>query len=371
MKLLSVLCMLAVACTATAKKVTWKELMERDYTFDEYLQHHGKKYARAAEHMKRKAIFERNLERIRTHNKQEDKTWKMGVNHFMDMTEEELKSYNGYKMNRPAYGTNPSSSLKNKKKIVDLPASVDWREMGVVTPTKDQGSCGSCWTFAAAETIESHLAISTGTLVELSQQELVSCMPNPKECGGTGGCFGATVELAFDYVKEKGMPTEWTYPYLSHEGDEPKCRNSTTPMASISGYVRLKENDYDDLMNAIATVGPVAISVDAGEWYLYEEGVFDGCNATDPDINHAVQLVGYGTDIQYGDYWVVRNSWTPIWGEGGYIRVKRRSDEGSHCGIDTTPFDGTACKGDPDTVEVCGTCGILFDTAYPTGVKLA
>lgn len=363
--------LLLLAVAACAKKVTWKDLMSREYTFEEYMHSHSKTYAGEKERAMRRVIFEQNLLKIRHHNKQ-NLSWKMGVNQFTDMKQDELDSYNGLKMNRPAYDLKQTKgSLPFElKEVSELPTDVDWRENGVVTPTKDQGACGSCWTFAAAETIESHLALSTGVLVELSEQELVSCMPNPKQCGGTGGCYGATSELAFEYVQNNGMPSEWTYSYTSHDGTEPKCINATKPMANIGGYVRLEENQYKDLMNAIAQVGPLAISVDAGAWSTYESGVFDGCNTTNPDINHAVQLVGYGTDNELGDYWLVRNSWTPTWGEGGFIRVKRRSDEDNHCGTDITPFDGTACKGDPDTVKVCGTCGILFDSSYPTGVTL-
>jgi cathepsin L len=85
-----------------------------------------------------------------------------------------------------------------------LPDHVDWREKGVVTAVKDQGGCGSCWAFAAAATLESHIAIETGTLFNLAPQEFVSCMPNPNKCGGAGGCQGATVDMAFDWMEKKG-----------------------------------------------------------------------------------------------------------------------------------------------------------------------
>lgn len=295
-----------------------------------------------------------------------------------DLSKQELERLKGYsridKRLLTSKKQNTTLPLGFKKvPVKSLPETVDWRLKGVVTPVKDQGGCGSCWTFASAETIESHLAINAGVLVELSEQQLTSCMPNPKECGGQGGCKGATAELAFDFIAQSGgIASEWTYPYASHEGDEPTCKDKIRPYATIEGYHQLKPGDYTELMNAVAQLGPMSISVDASSWSTYEEGVYDGCNITSPDINHAVQLVGYGTDKDLGDYWLVRNSWTPSWGEGGYIRVKRRGEsEEGWCGTDTNPFDGTACKGDPDTVEVCGTCGILFDTAFPYGVSLA
>jgi len=117
-------------------------------------------------------------------------------------------------------------------------------------------------------------------------------------------------------------------------------------------------------MNAIATVGPIAISVDASSWGAYESGIFDGCNLASPDIDHAVVLVGYGEE-NGSNYWLVRNSWSPAWGERGYIRVARTDAEETKCGTDTTPQDGIACAGDTAPEKVCGTCGVIFDSAYP------
>ena len=74
-------------------------------------------------------------------------------------------------------------------------------------------------------------------------------------------------------------------------------------------------------MNHLANVGPLAVSVDALKWGGYSQGVFDGCSySQNIDLDHVVQLVGYGTDSKEGDYWLVRNSWGNRWGENGYIR---------------------------------------------------
>jgi cathepsin L len=123
------------------------------------------------------------------------------------------------------------------------------------------------------------------------------------------------------------------------------------------------------LLNAIANIGPISISVDASTFHAYNGGIFNGCNQVNPDINHAVVLVGYGSENGQG-YWIVRNSWGASWGEAGYIRLYRGDDEQSNCGSDITPLDGSACAGDSTPVTVCGTCGILYDTAYPTNVHL-
>jgi len=238
--------------------------------------------------------------------------------------------------------------------------------MGVITPVKDQGRCGSCWSFAAAETLESYYAlVNHNEMPILSEQQILDCTPNPDQCGGTGGCGGATVELAYQQIKAMGgLSSEWVYPYMSYFGDNLPC-NSTRfrPVAKISGYVNLPTNRAKPVINHLLNKGPLAVSVDAGAWSHYESGVFDGCNQTNPDLDHAVQLVGMGTDPTYGDYWLIRNSWTPLWGEAGYIRLRRTMIP--RCGVDITPLDGDGCVNGSTTEFVCGTCGVLYDALYP------
>jgi len=256
--------------------------------------------------------------------------------------------------------------------VSKLPKHVDWREQNIVTAVKDQGHCGSCWAFAATAVIESHVAKSTGLLFDLSTQQIAMCSPNLKECGGTGGCEGATAEVAYDYLQNSaGIYQEFQYPYLSYYGEDQACAIPATgaPVATISGFTYLPENNYTALMNAIATVGPIAVSVDASVFHSYTSGVFDGCNQAQPDINHAVTLVGYGSE-NGKDYWLIRNSWSPTYGEKGYIKIARTNDEEGRCGTDTTPHDGNACAGEDEPQKVCGTCGVLFDSSFPTGAAL-
>jgi len=144
-------------------------------------------------------------------------------------------------------------------------------------------------------------------------------------------------------------------------------------MVTSDGFERLPENKLAPLLKAVATQGPVAVSVDAGEWSMYQNGIFDSCKQ-DATINHAVLLVGYGTDKKLGkDYFLIRNSWGPDWGENGFIRLQRHSsDEGSagYCGTDSNPLEGVGCKGGPAKIPVCGMCGVLSDSAYPKGVRV-
>ncbi len=136
-------------------------------------------------------------------------------------------------------------------------------------------------------------------------------------------------------------------------------------------------------MYAVATMGPIVVSVAASGWGLYNGGIFDDDDATERVINHAVVLEGYGTDQETGQqYWIIRNSWSPLWGENGRIRLKRvdpatLEDPQSDCKMDNHPADGIACTKDdngnnivPPNVKVCGTSAVLFDSVVPIGGHL-
>eukprot|EP01060_Flectonema_neradi_P003173 TRINITY_DN12026_c1_g1_i1.p1 TRINITY_DN12026_c1_g1~~TRINITY_DN12026_c1_g1_i1.p1 ORF type:complete len:358 (+),score=99.66 TRINITY_DN12026_c1_g1_i1:47-1120(+) len=336
------------------------------YSFSDYTKEYGKVYE-AEEFARREEIFHKNLEYITAHNAEEGRTWTAGLNEYTDWSNEEFRAKRTG-LNKKWWFNNHEARLNGvDTKVKDLPASVDWRKHSpsVVSPVKNQGGCGSCWAFSATETIESAVAIATGKLPILSPQQLVSCVSNPRQCGGTGGCDGATQPLAFNYTMHNGgMTTEADYPYRGVTGTCEK--DKIKPVVGIKGQVDLKTNDEQALATAVATVGPIAISLDAGSlgWQTYRSGVLTkDCGS---DIDHAVQLVGYGTDNGV-DYWIVRNSWGASWGEEGYIRIIRHADGQAPCATDKNPSDGFGCKGGPATIQVCGLCGILSGSSYPTG----
>jgi len=242
------------------------------------------------------------------------------------------------------------------------PDAVDWREKGAVSPVKNQGGCGSCWAFSATETLESHYQIASGKTLLLSPQTFVNCVKNPQQCGGTGGCEGATMELAFNLTVSTGIALESDIPYA---GRDETCK-SYNAAVKCTGYVKNPVNSAIGLESALATKGPISITVAAGSWQLYGGGVFHGCSKgflghQDNTLDHGVQAVGYTKD-----YWIVRNSWGAGWGEKGFIRIQRATDNQTF--VDKRPADGVACKPVPKTQTVGGECGILFDTSYPTGV---
>lgn len=339
-----------LAAAAAAPIRDWSE-----YRFENYVTEFGKVYFNG-EFARRKVVFEEKLAAVNKHNeeyKAGKHSWYAAINKFSDWTELEFQTVKG-KAFLPREQRNVAVLLKEGEN----PDSKDWRKEKVVTPPKDQGGCGSCWTFAATEVLESHLAINTGKLLKLAPQTFVNCVENPHECGGQGGCEGATAELAFNYTRDHGIALEEDLPYA---GRDEKCKKYK-PAVKDTGYVHLPSNDADALETALATKGPVAVSV-AANWGMYEGGIFSGGCSEERgcSIDHAVVAVGYAQD-----YWLIRNSWGADWGEKGYIRLSRKSDSTTF--IDAKPEDGYACKPYPKKLPVAGESGVLSDSCYPTGV---
>jgi len=322
------------------------------------------------EHVKRQQIFNEHLDIIREHNSDPSKTWFLAVNEFTDWSPEEFRATRTSHRPHPPGDVKYAVAFDAAASLKGLNDTLDWRtKPGVVTEPKNQGACGGCWAFSAAETLESHLAIATGKPApKLSTQQLISCTPNPKKCGGTGGCQGATQPLAFNYSEIAGITTEQDYPFRQSTGT---CDTSKIkPVAKNSGFAMLPQNNYTALMHAVATKGPIAISVAAGGlgWQLYGGGIMKkGLFNKGFDIDHAVQLVGYGEENGIM-YWLVRNSWGE-WGERGYIRIQRFGEGKEPCGMDNTPQDGMACAGDTKPIKYCGLCGILSSSSYPIGMQ--
>jgi len=340
--------------------------------FDQFKEVFGKTYESLEEENFRREIFSTNLEEVRMHSRTSS-SYQKGINMWSDLTNEEWSSryLGGYQHISTVKQPAPKA---NQGKKATLPDSVDWRAKGVVSDVKNQGQCGSCWAVCSTEQIESYVALASSSLLTLSSQQITSCAPNAVNCGGSGGCEGSTPPLAYSYTQLFGLVLDEDYPYVSGDtADTESCLynyGSMAPVATITGYNNLPPNDQEAIMQHIAEVGPLAISVAANTFRNYFGGVFDGCAYEDNiALNHAVQLVGYGTDEEAGDYWLVRNSWGAAWGEDGYIRMKREANP--QCGWDSTT-EAHVCVGGPGATgfKVCGMCGMLTETSYPLGAKL-
>jgi len=352
----------------------------KNYTFSEFRKQFRKTYgAESPEATKRQKIFKKNLQYLIQHNEGPAKTYIMGINKFMDQSEDEFQKLLGYKRTGgKSFGSSsfiqgPAAPQWNDFiKAVALPAVHDWRPK--LTKSRqwfqDQGACGSCWATAAISCVQSHLEIKHGTSAQLSTQAVVSCTPNERKCGGTGGCQGATAELALEYIASNGVPSDEHVPYISFTGNNGKCKKAAFAArrhATIEHHIILPENKGEPLMQALYQEGPIVVSVDASTWSFYDAGVFSGCDKN-AIINHAVVAEGFGA-MGTQKYYLIKNSWGSDWGERGYIRLKRFDDDAAHCGIDNKPEDGTGCAGGPPQVKVCGMCGVLYDSTYPRGAK--
>lgn len=309
-------------------------------------------------YLDRLSLFEARRAKINALNVRPGATWVAGLNHLADYTEEERRMLLGYRRSMHSWAEPSAGSFLEVGPKQLLAASVDWRpKLHTSGAPRDQGGCGSCWAVAAVGAIETHSEIWTGKSHSLSFEQLVACVKNEQHCGGSGGCGGATHELAFDYVKENGLARAEDYQggYMSAQGDTACHAKSWRNTGWIKGWEHVTPNKVHPLLEAVATQGPVVISVDASPWGEYRKGVFNDCgvNAT---VNHAVLLVGYGEDAGLNmPYWLIRNSWGQ-WGENGFIRLQRHGEK-EHCGIDKDPQAGVGCDGGPKTVPVCGMCG--------------
>lgn len=289
---------------------------------------HSKSYS-AEEEKSRFMKFSQNFAAILQHNSEQVlglHTYQLGLNEYADLDMFEVRmKMNGYK--RPADYAKNGSTYLGLNNISPVPDTVDWRTKGYVTPVKNQGQCGSCWAFSTTGSLEGQHYRSTGKLVSLSEQNLVDCSTKY----GNNGCEGGLMDNAFRYIKANGgIDTEKAYPY---EALDDNCHFKRKNVgADDTGYVDVPEGDEDKLKEAVATVGPVSVAIDASHnsFQLYKNGVYVEPRCSSTQLDHGVLVVGYGTENGQ-DYWLVKNSWGESWGEQGYIKMARNKN--NQCGV--------------------------------------
>ena len=374
----ALLAVLASAAIHTRLRPTPAHKLSRAYTFERYIREYRKPYTlHSSDYAKRKAHFQAALDGVLRHNANPARTYDQGINHLSDWTAAELRSARGGRVN-PEFKSKFEVPFKSSG--APIAPSVDYRlaSPAVLTAVKDQGMCGDCWAHAVTEAVESAYARSTGNLLVLSQQQVTSCTANISGCYS---CDGNLPRHAYDYLSRggpdntHGLVEEWRYPFTSWNGSMPACDvNRLTPAkypfstsVEITGYTQVPFSNQTAVMEALSTLGPLSILVDASFWSPYAGGVFNGCQAYNGTqvytLDHAVLLVGYGHDAATDlDYWIVRNSWSASWGEHGYIRIVKTAVP--QCGLD---FGGMSCFATNNTQPTpsCGMCGILSDAQVP------
>lgn len=264
-------------------------------------------------------------------------TYSLGHNHFSGMDSYDFKQYLNLNQREEI--------IMNRAQLTTAAASsVDWVVNGAVTPVKDQGQCGSCWSFSTTGALEGIYYILTGELESFSEQQLVDC-DTLRNGGRDHGCNGGLMDNAFNWIdKNGGLCTEADYPYVSgttKSGGTCQETCSLVKDSQVLSYYDVEPSSDDEMMKAL-TQQPVSVAIQADQldFQLYSGGVFTGSCGT--DLDHGVLAVGYGSE-QSTDYYLVKNSWSSSWGEGGYIKFGRGSEYNN---------------GD-------GQCGILLQASYP------
>jgi len=305
-----------------------KPVDELEEQFRKFIVKFNRQYASEEEYAARFETFKETLEFIETHNADTSKTHKVGLNQFADMTHEEFRQKITPKVKRPL---DNGAQFVHEPSGLKLPPTVDWRQSGAVTPVKDQGVCGSCYTFGSAGSLEGAYKIATGNLVSLSEQQLVDCSWN--DALQVQGCNGGFASVVFQWIiNNGGIATEASYPYLMQDGF---CKASDLSSGvQVKAYVNVTTGE-EYLLDAVA-LGPVAVAIDAShpEFRYYTSGVYyqANCGNTTDVLDHEVLAVGYGT-YNGQDYWLVKNSWSTHWGDAGYVMMSR--NKGNNCGIAT------------------------------------
>lgn len=312
-------------------------LYENDWReFSSFRQRFQKNYNSLEELRERFSIFRTNLRTIIEHNLRSNQNFTMGINHFSDLTPDEFNTkFVGSLQRRDDFGLYGCNVFSTDLDGISLPKSVDWRAMNAVTPVKDQGQCGSCWSFSATGAMEGAWAVANSELVSLSEQQLVDCATGYKY--GSHGCNGGQMDGAFKYAIEHGSTSEYMYPYTSGKGATGECQTDA-PDAVFTSCSDVVPNDQISLKAAVAQQ-PVSIAIEADSRYFqsYSSGVLTSSDCG-TNLDHGVLVVGYGEENGQ-PYWLVKNSWSSSWGDDGYVKIARsdsRDDKGI-CGISMQP----------------------------------
>lgn len=280
--------------------------------------------------------FKNNVQYIFKHNQQPEVNFTLGINQFTDITNSEFKENFIWKDKQGFDIGVKCEKMEYLQK--DTPESIDWREKNAVTSVKDQGQCGSCWSFSATGALEGINAIFKKILYSFSEQELVDC--SSERPYGNHGCNGGLMDNAFKYTIDNGLCDESDYPYDMEKND---CKaNSCVPKIKINKCFDVPKNNELAMKEAVS-IQPVSVAIEADSVYFqsYKSGVITG-DVCGTNLDHGVLVVGYGTENGV-DYWLVKNSWSSSWGDQGYVKIERS-----------------------DSTNSPGVCGIAMQPSYPS-----
>jgi len=282
-------------------------------------------------------------------------TYTLGHNIYSGMNSDEFRNYMNFEQNNLLLINNKNNYLRtndfnNYQNNFYLPLSVDWRTKNAVTPVKDQGQCGSCYSFSNTGALEGIYAINTGNLLSFSEQQIVDCS-TIRNKGPNMGCNGGQIGLTMDWISTNGgLCLESDYPYISGETKTGETCNKSCLLvddSKVDSHIDVKPNSDDAMMKALVQQ-PISVGIEADQkaFQLYSSGVFTATCGT--KVDHAVLLVGYGI-MDGNSYYILKNSWGESWGDKGYMYIGKDIDPNTNKAYN----DGK------------GQCGVLTSGAYP------
>lgn len=343
--------LLLLALALTVNGLSERELQGQ---FNTWMRHNARSYD-AEEFVPRYLVWRENMAYIEEINR-EGRSYTVAMNEFGDLTSDEfarlhkgqLLSADAQRQLRAQLDLEASRSEEPAPRST-LPAHWDWRTQGAVTEVKNQGSCAACWAFVATGAIEGARKIAGGSLVSLSEQMLLDCAVGT----GNQGCSGGNVEITYRWMlsnNARAMP-ESSYPYT---GRQSTCRYAAASgVQGIGNLVNVRAGSESDLLQK-AAIGPVTVAIDASHrsFQFYSGGLYNEAACSTTYLDHAVLVVGWGTDATQGDYWLVKNQWGASWGDSGYAYMARNSN--NNCGIASLavlPCLGATCPTTPNAQD--------------------
>jgi cathepsin L len=263
---------------------------------------------------------------IQEHNAS-NASYTAGHNQFSDWSHAEYKSILGYVRGEADVR---SPVLLDESANAD---TVNWVTAGAVNAVKDQGQCGSCWAFSSTCALEGAHFVASGELLSFAEQQLVDCAGLKY---GNMGCNGGLQTNAYKYYAAgNDAILESDYAYTAKDGH---CQYDSKPHTDVleSSLSDVTVNNVAQMKAAVTkSVLAVAIEADKMCFQTYKSGIFDNskCGTT---LDHAVAVVGYGTDAGQ-EYWIMRNSWNTTWGDKGYMKMAITGDDAGICGVQSDP----------------------------------